>query len=113
MKKVLMSLGLVVLLGSAAMALTCDAGTHRVCTSGSGRGGGYHSTCSCAPDACNFGYTSYPVGSTVTSYTQYQAVIPDDCSNYAITSTCVGNQTWAPDTQGLFCNNVSPAPTDE
>lgn len=113
MKKILLSLGLVIWMGSVGMAIVCPSGQHAQCTGGSGRGGGYRSTCTCVADACNFGYQSYPVGSTVVSYTQYQAVIPDDCSNYAVTSTCVANQAWSPPTQGMFCNNVSPAPTDE
>lgn len=108
MKNMLRSLVVLSLLSGPAVAIVCPAGEHAHCTSGSGRGGGYRSTCTCVADACNFGYASYPVGSTVTSYTQYQAVIPDDCSNYAVQSTCVANNTWNPPTQGLFCNNVAP-----
>lgn len=35
------------LLGTSAWALTCPTGKHSVCHGGSGRGGEYHTTCSC------------------------------------------------------------------
>lgn len=113
MKKALLSLIVILGFANGAYAITCPAGEHSQCHGGSGRGGGYKTTCACIADSCSFYYGTYPVGSVVTSYTQYQATIPDDCSNYTVQSTCIANNNWSPAPRGAFCTNVAPGGGDD
>lgn len=96
---------LVLMTCSLSQAITCPAGEHVQCTSGSGRGGGYHQSCTCAPDMCNFGFQWVPVGGTIYSYTTSSTVYPDVCSNYLLASQCVSAGTLVPEPQNAVCND--------
>ena len=80
---------------SSAWALTCPTGQHQVCHGGSGRGGGYHTTCSCVnnpPPTCVTAWgTQIPAGATVMLYDAYQVYAPDTCTNHASQVMCVLN----------------------
>lgn len=77
-------------------AITCPDGEHAQCHSGSGRGGGYRTVCSCAADSCSFGYQVVPVGGVITSWTVGTVAYPDTCDSYTVQSTCVANQVLQP-----------------
>jgi hypothetical protein len=70
----------------------CPTGTHRVCHSGSGRGGGYHSTCTCVanpPPVCVTSYGSQVAsGGPVTLYDALTVTYPDTCVAHGFVTTC-------------------------
>jgi hypothetical protein len=94
---------------------SCPAGTHRVCHSGSGRGGGYHSTCTCVanpPPVCVTSYGSRVAsGSSVTLYDTLTATYPDTCAAHGFVTTCVNavfNPAPPPSYGYIVCNIVYP-----
>ncbi len=108
-------LGLVVLLsGTSARAITCPTGQHQVCHGGSGRGGGYHSTCTCVnnpPPTCVTAWgTQIPAGTSIILYDTYTVYAPDTCTHGKVVA-CDFNQatntlTLIPDITGYTVCNV-------
>jgi hypothetical protein len=94
---------------------SCPAGTHRVCHGGSGRGGGYHSTCTCVanpPPLCVTSYGSQVApGSPVTLYDALTVTYPDTCAAHGFVTTCENgafNPPPPPSYGYIVCNVVSP-----
>jgi hypothetical protein len=114
--KWILSLMMMLAFSVPAAAIVCPAGQHSQCPVTSGHAGA-GLACKCvqdvAPTTCVYWHASYPIGFVVVSYTQSQAVVPDDCSNYAVNSTCVSGGQWSPPPTGLVCSNVAPAPSDD
>jgi hypothetical protein len=77
---------------SSALALTCPTGQHQVCHGGSGRGGGYRSTCSCVnnpPPVCVTAWgTQILAGTSVLLYDVNIVYAPDTCTAHATTVSC-------------------------
>ena len=103
MKRIIfpLMLGLVVLsLGTSARAITCPSGQHQVCHGGSGRGGGYHSTCSCVnnpPPVCVTAWgTQIMAGMSIILYDTYTVNAPDTCSAHATVVSCDLNLVLSP-----------------
>ena len=85
-------LGLLCLVASPSAALTCPVGQHAVCHSGSGRGGGYRSTCSCVnnpPPTCVTSWgTQIAAGTSVILYDAYLVYLPDTCTAHGTVVSC-------------------------
>lgn len=107
MKKGVLTIVVLVGMCGLSQALTCPADQHVQCTGGSGRGGGYHTSCTCAPDMCNFGMQWVAVGGTIYSYTVSDTVYPDVCANYLLASQCVSAGTLDPVPQNVVCHDGS------
>ncbi|HVN29633.1 MAG TPA: hypothetical protein VMT64_14140, partial [Candidatus Binataceae bacterium] len=62
-------------LAGSAQAIICPSGQHQVCHGGSGRGGGYHTTCSCVnnpPPVCVTAWgTQILAGTSIILYDTY------------------------------------------
>jgi len=103
-----------------ALALTCPTGQHQVCHSGSGRGGGYHSTCSCVnnpPPTCVTAWgTQIVAGTSVILYPAYVAYYPNKCSGTMVTcdfDPTTNTLTLNPDITGYtVCNVIYPDTED-
>jgi hypothetical protein len=71
---------------------TCPDGSTRHCQGGSGRGGGYRTTCTCVqnpPPSCVApSGNSVVSGNVIYTYSVAAVTVPDDCSNYQVVSTC-------------------------
>jgi hypothetical protein len=98
MKRIIYSLMLsltVLAFGTSARVLTCPTGQHQVYHGGSGRGGGYHTTCSCVvnpPPMCVTAWgTQIATGTSVISYNAYTVNYPDTCSAHGTQVDCVLN----------------------
>jgi len=91
MKSILVLLG-VVFLAASVQAITCPVGQHPVCHSGSGRGGGYRSTCTCVnnpPPACVTAWgTQIQAGTSIILYDAYTVYAPDTCSAHGMVVSC-------------------------
>ena len=118
MKRTVFSLmlGLLVLsLGSSARAITCPTGQHQVCHGGSGRGGGYHTTCSCVnnpPPVCVTAWgTQILAGTSNILYDTFTVTAPDTCSAHATMVSCdLSLMLTPPNATGYpVCNVVYPA----
>ena len=70
----------------------CPAGQHKSCHGGSGRGGGYRTTCSCVsdpPPVCVTAWgTRIPAGTSVTLYDTNLVRAPDTCGAHATVVSC-------------------------
>jgi hypothetical protein len=70
----------------------CPTGQHRACHSGSGRGGGYHTICSCVadpPPVCVTAWgTRIAAGSAVVLYDTLTVIAPDTCAAHGTTAFC-------------------------
>lgn len=70
----------------------CPTGQHRACHGGSGRGGGYHTICSCVanpPPVCVTAWgTRIPAGSEVVLYDTLTVLAPDTCAAHGTTAFC-------------------------
>jgi len=113
MKKVgLLLLGIVLLGASASAAITCPTGQHAVCHSGSGRGGGYRSTCTCVnnpPPVCVTAWgTRVQAGTAIILYDTYLVHAPDICIAHATVVFCgLNGVLYPPDATGYpVCNVV-------
>lgn len=125
MKRVVfpLMLGLVLFaFGTSARALTCPTGQHQVCHGGSGRGGGYRSTCSCVnnpPPVCVTAWgTQIAAGTSAILYDSYTVTAPDTCSAHGTLVDCIldpstNTVTLTPDITGYtVCNVVYPNTED-
>jgi len=103
----------ILLLATAAPAITCPPGQHAVCHSGSGRGGGYKSTCSCVnnpPPVCVTAWgTQIPAGTSVILYNTYLVYAPDTCTAHGMVVSCDLNAVLSPPNATGYpvCNVVS------
>lgn len=101
-----------------ARALTCPTGQHQVCHGGSGRGGGYRSTCSCVnnpPPVCVTSWgTQIPSGGSIILYDTYTVTAPDTCTAHATTVSCgLDLVLTPPDATGYpVCNVIYPSDED-
>jgi hypothetical protein len=98
---------------------TCPAGQHRACHSGSGRGGGYHTVCTCANNPPPMCVTASGIhlqaGTTVLLYDTTGVTAPDTCDAHATSVSCSATGVLSPPnaTGYLVCNVVpTPAPPD-
>jgi hypothetical protein len=108
--------GLAALLsGTSAWAITCPTGQHQVCHGGSGRGGGYRSTCTCVnnpPPTCVTAWgTQIPAGTSIILYDAYTVNAPDTCTAHGTTVSCsfdptTNTLTLTPDITGYPVCNV-------
>ena len=91
MKRTLVLLG-ILLFATSARAITCPAGQHAVCHGGSGRGGGYRSTCTCVnnpPPVCVTAWgTQIQAGTSIILYDTYIVYAPDTCSAHGAVVSC-------------------------
>src|SRR5271169_5686 len=91
MKSMVAVLG-ILLLATSARALTCPAGQHAVCHGGSGRGGGYRSTCTCVnnpPPVCVTAWgTQIQAGTSIILYDAYIVSAPDTCIAHGSLVSC-------------------------
>ena len=87
-------------LAGSAQAIICPSGQHQVCHGGSGRGGGYHTTCSCVnnpPPVCVTAWgTQILAGTSIILYDTYTVAAPDTCSAHAIVVSCDLNLVLTP-----------------
>ena len=95
---------------------TCPPGQHRACHSGSGRGGGYHTTCTCVPNPPPVCVTASGVhlqaGTTVLLYDTTAVTAPDTCDAHATTVSCSATGVLSPsNATGYLVCNVVPTPT--
>lgn len=108
MKKLLVCL-IVLGLSGPVSALVCPAGQHVQCTGGSGRGGGYHSTCTCVtnpPPPCQTPWGTYVYdGYGIYSYSVTGTAWPDTCSNYQTTSICTAGAFDVPPAAYASCTS--------
>ncbi len=81
----------------------CAAGQHRVCHGGSGRGGGYHRTCSCVadptptPPVCRTASgTQIAAGTSVVLYDTATVYAPDTCASHGVLVSCGIDGTLTP-----------------
>ena len=78
-----------------AGATPCPAGQHRACHSGSGRGGGYHTICTCVnnpPPVCVTAWgTRIAAGSEVVLYDTLTVNAPDTCAAHGTAVSCDAN----------------------
>ena len=93
MKSTLVMLLLGILLfGTSARAITCPPGQHAVCHGGSGRGGGYRSTCTCVnnpqPVCVTAWGTQIQAGTSIILYDTYIVYAPDTCSAHGTVVSC-------------------------
>ncbi len=105
-------------LGGTARALTCPAGQHAVCHGGSGRGGGYHTTCSCvvnAPPVCVTAWgTQIPEGTSVVLYSTNLVYSPDTCTAHGTVVSCdLNGQLTPPAATGYPVCNVVYGESDD
>jgi len=113
MRSMLVMLLGIVLLGASAQALTCPAGQHAVCHGGSGRGGGYRSTCTCVnnpPPVCVTAWgTQIPAGTSMILYDTYTVYAPDTCTAHGMVVSCGLNGVLSPPNATGYpvCNVVS------
>ena|ERR1700688_794683 len=102
----------VLLFGTSARALTCPVGQHVVCHGGSGRGGGYRSTCTCVnnpPPVCITAWgTRILAGTSTILYNTYTVNAPDTCSAHGTVVSCDLNLVlYPPNATGYpVCNVV-------
>jgi hypothetical protein len=72
--------------------ITCPAGQHRACHGGSGRGGGYHTTCTCVDDPPPVCVTTWGtrilLGTSTVLYDTYTVYAPDTCAAHGTLVTC-------------------------
>jgi len=91
MKITIALLGLL-MLATSADAITCPVGQHAVCHSGSGRGGGYRTTCSCVndpPPVCRTAWgTPIAAGTSIILYDAYTVYAPDTCTAHGMVVSC-------------------------
>ncbi len=77
---------------TGASGTACPIGQHRVCHSGSGRGGGYRRICSCVanpPPVCVTSWgTQIQIGTSIVLYDVNMAHAPDTCSAHATVVSC-------------------------
>ncbi len=117
MKTTLMLLG-ILLLGTSARAITCPPGQHAVCHGGSGRGGGYRTTCACVnnpPPVCVTAWgTQIAAGTSIVLYDTYTVYAPDTCSNHGMVVSCALNGVLNPPNATGYpvCTVVSDASDD-
>jgi hypothetical protein len=82
----------VLLAGTSARALTCPTGQHAVCHGGSGRGGGYKSTCTCVnnpPPVCVTAWGAQILAGTSTIlYDTNIVYAPDTCTAHGTVVSC-------------------------
>lgn len=98
MKKTLIIAAVLSLYAAKAMAVpTCPAGTTLHAHSGSGRGGGYHTTYTCDANSCRTPWgTSVASGSSFTSYQTSSVAYPNVCvsetvsCSYGVLSSSLG-----------------------
>ena len=119
---VALAVAMVVLLAvGPASALTCPSGQHLVCHSGSGRGGGYRSTCTCVnnpPPTCVTAWgTQIQAGTSVILYPAYTVSYPSKCQGTIVTcdyDPTTKTLTLVPDITGYtVCNVVYPDNGDD
>jgi hypothetical protein len=71
---------------------SCPVGRHRVCHSGSGRGGGYHRTCTCVaipPPVCRTAWgTQIAAGNSIVVYDTATVTAPETCAGHAAVVSC-------------------------
>ena len=118
MRSMLVMLLGIVLLGASAQALTCPAGQHAVCRGGSGRGGGYRTTCTCVnnpPPVCVTAWgTQIPAGTFTILYDTYIVYAPDTCSAHGMVVSCSLNQVlYPPNATGYPVCNVVYGESDD
>jgi hypothetical protein len=112
-------LGLLLLTPSISGALTCPAGQHAVCRGGSGRGGGYRTTCSCVtnpPPRCVTAWgTHIPAGTSIILYATYLVYAPDTCSAHGMVVSCDLNGVLSPPNAMGYpvCSVVVYDPSDD
>jgi hypothetical protein len=111
MKRVGLLLMGIMLLGTSARAITCPAGQHAVCHGGSGRGGGYRSTCTCVnnpPPVCITAWgTPIQAGTSRILYDSYLVYAPDVCIAHATVVSCgLNGVLYPPDATGYPVCNV-------
>jgi hypothetical protein len=103
----------ILVLATSAQALTCPVGQHAVCHSGSGRGGGYRSFCSCVanpPPVCVTAWgTQIPAGTSIILYDTYTVLAPDTCTAHGMVVSCDLNAVLSPPNATGYpvCNVVS------
>ena len=99
MKSILVLLA-ILLLGTSAQALTCPVGQHAVCHGGSGRGGGYRTTCTCVnnpPPVCVTAWgTQIPAGTSIILYDASLVYAPDTCTAHGMVVSCDLNAVLSP-----------------
>ncbi|HSP97089.1 MAG TPA: hypothetical protein VL049_07570 [Candidatus Dormibacteraeota bacterium] len=111
-------LGVVAMAPSAAMAIVCPAGQHAVCHGGSGRGGGYRTTCACVtnpPPVCVTAWgTRIPGGTPIILYNANVVYAPDTCSAHALVATCdLAGVLYPPNVAGYtLCTVIYGEPND-
>ena len=78
----------------------CPTGQHRVCHSGSGRGGGYHKVCTCVvnpPPVCRTAWgTTIAAGTSVTLYDVFTVSAPDTCAAHGHLVSCSADGVLTP-----------------
>ena len=94
----------------------CPAGQHRACHSGSGRGGGYHTVCTCVanpPPVCvTASGVHLQAGTTVLLYDATTVSAPDTCDAHATSVSCSATGVLSPpNATGYLVCNVVPTPT--
>ncbi len=98
-KLFLLALG-IVLLATPAGAIVCPAGQHAVCHGGSGRGGGYRSTCTCVnnpPPVCVTAWgTQIAAGTSIILYDTNIVYAPDTCTAHGMVVSCDLNGVLSP-----------------
>lgn len=88
------------LLATSARAITCPPGQHAVCHGGSGRGGGYRTTCTCVnnpPPVCVTAWgTQIVAGTSTILYDAYIVYAPDTCTAHGTVVSCDLNGVLSP-----------------
>lgn len=86
--------------GAPSGSTPCPVGQHRVCHGGSGRGGGYRTTCTCVdnpPPVCVTAWgTSIQEGTSLVLYDTQVVYAPDTCSAHGTLVSCGANGALSP-----------------
>ncbi len=113
MRIAMVLLGLL-MVSTPAGAITCPTGQHAVCHGGSGRGGGYRTTCSCVnnpPPVCVTAWgTQIAAGTSIVLYDSNVVYAPDTCTAHGMVASCsLTGELIPPDAVGYpVCNVLSP-----
>jgi hypothetical protein len=85
---------------TSASRTPCPAGQHLACHGGSGRGGGYRTTCSCVlnpPPVCVTAWgTQIPIGTSTVLYDASTVYAPDTCAAHGTLVSCGSNGLLTP-----------------